>query len=118
MNQLNSGVFGFDKCKGTDLFDDQTDEKCVASNDPYQAYVITSIGKGRFHYVGVGLVYKPEDSDVVIVATTLAPECQTLVEIPIPQLAKDTKPLGSAPRNVFKVTPTEQVEAVNTLSSP
>ena len=59
MNQLDSGVFGFDKCKDTDLFDDQTDEKSVASNDSYQAYVIAPIVKGGFCYVGVGLVYKP-----------------------------------------------------------
>ena len=59
MNQHDSGVFGFHKSKGTDLFDNQTDEKCVASNDPYQTYVITPIVKGGFHYVGVGLVYKP-----------------------------------------------------------
>ena len=58
VTQLDSGVFGFDKCKGH-LFDDQTDEKSVASNDPYQAYVITPIVKGGFHYIGVGLVYKP-----------------------------------------------------------
>ena len=57
VNQLDSGVFGFDKCKGH-LFD-QTDEKSVASNDPYQAYVIAPIVKGGFHYVGIGLVYKP-----------------------------------------------------------
>ena len=57
MNQLDSGIFGFDKCK-EHLFDDQTDEKSVASNDPYQAYVITPIVKGGFHYVGIGLVYK------------------------------------------------------------
>ena len=59
MNQLDSGVFGFNKCKGTSLFDDQTDGKSVASNDPYQAFVITPIVKGGFHYVDVGLVYKP-----------------------------------------------------------
>ena len=58
VNQLDIGVFGFDKCTGQ-LFDDQTDERSVVSNDPYQAYVIVSIIKGRFHYVGVGLVYKP-----------------------------------------------------------
>ena len=45
-----------------------------------------------------------EYSDVVILATTPATECQALVEIPVPQLTKDTKPVGSAPRNVFKVT--------------
>ena len=61
--------------------------------------------------------HEAEDSDVVIVATTPAPECQALVEIPVPQLATDTKPVGSAPRNVFKVTPTEQAEAVNTIQS-
>ena len=52
-------MFGFNKYKGTDLFDDQTDEKSVVSNDPYQAYLITPIVKGGFHYVGIGLVYKP-----------------------------------------------------------
>ena len=30
VNQLNSVVFGFDKCKGTSLFDDQSDGKSVA----------------------------------------------------------------------------------------
>ena len=59
MNQLDSGVFGFDKCKGTGQFDNQTDRKSVASNDPYQAYVIAPIVKGGFRYIGVGLVYKP-----------------------------------------------------------
>ena len=59
MNQLDSDVFGFDKCKSTGLFDDQTDEKSVASNDPYQAYVITPIVKSGFSYVGIGLVYMP-----------------------------------------------------------
>ena len=58
MNQLDSGVFGFDKCKGH-LFDDQTDEKSVASNDPFKAYMIAPIIKSGFHYVGIGLVYKP-----------------------------------------------------------
>ena len=60
--------------------------------------------------------HEAEDSDVVIVVTTPAPECQAMVEIPIPQLAKDTKPVGSAPRNVFKDTPTEQ--RLSALSSP
>ena len=59
MNQLDSGVFGLDKCKSTSLFDDQTDEKSVVSNDSYQAYMIAPIVKGEFHYVGIGLVYKP-----------------------------------------------------------
>ena len=61
--------------------------------------------------------HETEDSDVVVVATTPASECQALVEIPVPQLAKDTKPVGSAPRNVFKVTPTEQAEAIGTIQS-
>ena len=43
VNQLDSGVFGFDKWKATG---NQTDEKSVASNDPYQAYVIIPIVKG------------------------------------------------------------------------
>ena len=59
INQLDSDVFGFNKCKGTGLFDNQTDGKSVASSNPYQAYVITPIVKCGFHYVGVGLVYKP-----------------------------------------------------------
>ena len=33
------------------------------------------------------------------------------------QLAKDTKPVRTAPQNVFKVTPTEQAEAVSTIQS-
>ena len=57
-----------------------------------------------------------EDTDVMI-ATTPAPEHQALVEIPISQLTRDTKTVGSAPWNVFKVTPTEQVEAVSTAQS-
>ena len=48
MNQLDSSIFGFDKCKGQ-LFDDQINEKYVASNNPYQAYVIAPIVKGGFH---------------------------------------------------------------------
>ena len=59
VNQLDSGMFGFDRCKGTALFDNQMDVKSVASTDPYQAYVIVSIIKGGFQYVGVGLVFKP-----------------------------------------------------------
>ena len=59
VNQFDSGVFGFDKCKGTSLFGDPTDGRSVASNDPYQAYIIAPIVKGRFHYIGVSLVYKP-----------------------------------------------------------
>ena len=39
------------------------------------------------------------------------------MEIPISQLVRDTKPVGTAPQNVFKVTPTEQDEAVNTIQS-
>ena len=59
VNQLDSGMFGFDDCKGTALFDDQMDVKSVASTDLYQAFVIAPIVKGRFWYVGVGLVFKP-----------------------------------------------------------
>ena len=51
-------MFGFDNCKGTGLFGNQTDGKSVASNNPYQAYVIAPVVKGGFCYVGVGLVYK------------------------------------------------------------
>ena len=56
-----------------------------------------------------------EDSDVMIIATTPAPKRQALVEIPISQLARDTKQVGTAPQNVFRVTPTEQDEAVSTI---
>ena len=59
VNQLDRGVFGFDRCKGTALFDDQRDVKSVASTEPYQAYVIAPIVKDRFRCVGVGLVFKP-----------------------------------------------------------
>ena len=59
INQLDSGVFGFDKYKGIALFDDQRDVRSVASTDPYQAYVIAPIMKGGFWYVGMGLVFKP-----------------------------------------------------------
>ena len=59
VNQLDSGVFGFDRCKCTTLFDDQTDVKSVALTDPYQAYMVAPTVKGRFWYVGVGLVFKP-----------------------------------------------------------
>ena len=48
VNQLDSGMFGFDRYKGMALFDDQTDVKSVASTDPYQAYMIAPIIKGRF----------------------------------------------------------------------
>ena len=61
--------------------------------------------------------HETEDSDVMIVVTTPAPEHQALVEIPITQLARDTKPVGIAPWNVFKVTPMEQTEAVSTIQS-
>ena len=54
---------------------------------------------------------------MVIVATTPAPECQALVEISVSQLAKDTKPGRTAPRNVFKVTPTEEAEAISTIQA-
>ena len=59
VNQLDSGMFGFDRCKGMALFDDQMDVKSVASTDPYQEYMIAPIVKGRFQYVGMGLVFKP-----------------------------------------------------------
>ena len=68
MNQLDSGVFGFNKYKGTGLLDDQTDGKSMASNNPYQACVITPIVKGGFHYIGVGLVYKPASISAVHIA--------------------------------------------------
>ena len=58
-----------------------------------------------------------EDSDVMVVVTPPAPDCQALAEIPISQLAKDTKPVGTALRNVFKVTPKKQAEAVSTIQS-
>ena len=61
--------------------------------------------------------HETEDSDVMIVATTPAPKHQALVEIPISQLARDTKLVGTAPHNVFKVTPTEQAEVVSTIQS-
>ena len=61
--------------------------------------------------------HETEDSDVMIVATTPTPEHQALMEIPILQLARDTKLVGTAPQNVFKVTPTEQAEAVSTIQS-
>ena len=59
VNQLDCGMFGFDRCKGTTPFNDLTDVKSVASTDPYQAYMIAPIVKGGFWYVGVGLVFKP-----------------------------------------------------------
>ena len=59
MLQLDSGVFGFDRCKGTTMYNDQTDEKSVTSADPYQAYVVAPIMKGGFKYDGMGLVCKP-----------------------------------------------------------
>ena len=58
VNELGSGMFGFDRCKGTSLFDDQIEVRGMVSTDPYQAYVITPIIKGGFQYVGVGLVFK------------------------------------------------------------
>ena len=58
-----------------------------------------------------------EDSDVVFVATTPATEHQALMEIPIPQQARDAKHAKTAPMNVFKVTPTKQDEAVSTIQS-
>ena len=39
--------------------DDQTDERSVTPTDPYQAYVVAPIVKGRFKYVSGGLMYKP-----------------------------------------------------------
>ena len=57
MNQLDGGVFGFDKGKGT-LPDDPTEDSMSPSN-PYQAYLIASMVKGDFQYVSVGLVFKP-----------------------------------------------------------
>ena len=59
MNQLDSGVFGFDKCRGASLFDDPTDGGGIAPSDPYQAYVITPVVKDRFRYIREILVYKP-----------------------------------------------------------
>ena len=60
VSQLDGSVFGFDRCKGTILFDDQMDVRGVASTDPYQAESASSpIVKGGFWYVGVDLVFKP-----------------------------------------------------------
>ena len=59
MLQLDSGVFGLDRCKDTSLYDNQTDEKSVTSTDPYQAYVVAPIMKGGFKYISMGLMYKP-----------------------------------------------------------
>ena len=42
-----------------------------------------------------------EDNDVMIVASTSAPEHQVLVEIPVSQLARDTKQGETTPWNVF-----------------
>ena len=56
-----------------------------------------------------------KDSDVMIVATTPAPNCQALMEIPVSQLVKDTKPMETALSNIFKVTPREQAETVSTI---
>ena len=61
--------------------------------------------------------HETEDSDVMIVVTTPPPEHQALVEILVSQLAIDTKLVGTASQNVFKVTPTEQAEAVSTIQS-
>ena len=58
-----------------------------------------------------------ENSDVMIVATTPAPECQALVEIPVSQLARDTKQMETTLQNVFKVTPSKQDQAVSTFQS-
>ena len=54
---------------------------------------------------------------MMIVATTPAPKHQALVEIPVSQLAKDTKQVKTVPRNVFEVTFTEQDEVVSTIQS-
>ena len=59
--------------------------------------------------------HETEYSDVMIVTTTPAPDCQALMEIPVSQLARDTKPVRTAPQNVFRVTPTKQAEGVNTM---
>ena len=59
VNQLDRGMFGFDRCKGMTLYDDQTDVKSVTSTDLYQEYMTAPIVKGRFWYVGVGLIFKP-----------------------------------------------------------
>ena len=58
-----------------------------------------------------------EDSDVMIVAITSAPECQVLVEIPVSQLARDTKQVETTPQNVFKVFQAEKDQAVSTIQS-
>ena len=57
--QLDSGVSGFNRCKGTILYDGQADEMSVASTNPYQVYVVAPIMKGGFKYIGMGLIYKP-----------------------------------------------------------
>ena len=58
MLQLDSGVFGFNRCKGTTLYNDQTDEKSVTSTNPYQAYMVVPIMKGGFKYISMSLMYK------------------------------------------------------------
>ena len=61
--------------------------------------------------------HETEDSDVMIVATTLAPECTALAEIPIPQWVRDIQQAETTPWNVFKVTVAEQDQAVSTIKS-
>ena len=56
--------------------------------------------------------HEAEDSDVVTVVAIPAPEYQALVEIP-----GDTKPVGSAPRNFFKLLQLNR-QRLSALSSP
>ena len=58
-----------------------------------------------------------EDSNVMIVATTPAPKGQALVEIPVSQLARDTKQVKTTLQSVFRVTSAEQEQAVSTIQS-
>ena len=61
--------------------------------------------------------HETEDSDVMIVSTTPATECQALTEIPIPQQARGSRPAETAPRNIFEVSLSEKTQAVGTIQT-
>ena len=59
--------------------------------------------------------HETEDSNVMIVSTTPATECQILTKIPIPSQTRGSRPAETAPRNIFEVSFSEQTKAIGTI---
>ena len=58
-----------------------------------------------------------EDSDVILVGSTPGCDRPALVEIPMPQHAKGSRPVWIAPCNIFETPLTEKAQAVDTIQT-